>query len=88
MLYYRGSELFAARLGRHKAHFQTQPGYGPGRREEHDPPLLFDLGVDPGEKFNVAAENTQAIADIRALVAQHEKTIEPVTNQLDRANGQ
>ncbi len=88
MLYYRGSELFAARLGRHKAHFQTQPGYGPGRREEHDPPLLFDLGIDPGEKFNVAAENPQAIADIRALVARHEKTIEPVTNQLDRAIGQ
>lgn len=87
MLFYRGTELFAARLGSYKAHFQTQPGYGPGQREKHDPPLLYHLGENPGEKFNVAAKYADVIAEIRALVAEHEKSVEPAANQLDPVIG-
>ncbi|HUE73868.1 MAG TPA: sulfatase [Pirellulaceae bacterium] len=83
MLFYRGTELFAARLGPYKAHFQTQPGYGPGQRERHDPPLLYHLGEDPGEKSNVAARHPDVIAEVRALVVEHEKSVEPAANQLD-----
>ena len=87
MLYYRGTELFAARLGPFKAHFQTQPGYGPGQREKHDPPLLYHLGMDPGEKFNVAARHPDVIREIRGLIDQHDKSLEPALNQLDPVIG-
>jgi arylsulfatase A len=87
MLYYRGTELFAARLEDFKAHFQTQPGYGSGQREQHDPPLLYHLGHDPGEKFNVAASHPDVITEIRALVTQHQRSVEPIVNQLDPVIG-
>jgi arylsulfatase A-like enzyme len=84
MFFYRGTELFAARLGLFKAHFRTQPGYGPGKLETHDPPLLFHLGHDPGEKFNVAQRHPDVIAAIRKAVAEHQATVRPAENQLER----
>jgi arylsulfatase A len=48
--YYRGSTLYAARLGPWKAHFLTRPGYGPDQATAHDPPQLYHLREDPLEK--------------------------------------
>jgi arylsulfatase A-like enzyme len=79
MFYYRGDELFAVRKGRFKAHFQTAAGYGtfehPLKFEKHDPPLLFDLDSDPGEKFNLAAEHTDVLAAIQQEVEKHRKNL-------------
>jgi arylsulfatase A len=86
MFFYRGTELFAARQGIFKAHFRTQPGYGPGELESHDPPLLFHLGHDPGEKFNLAQQHPQVIAAIRKAVADHQAALRPAENQLERAS--
>ena len=72
LLYYRGRQLMAARLGPWKAHFQTQAGYGQPKPELHDPPLLFNLDVDPSEKYDVAKDHADVIAEIRKLVAEHE----------------
>lgn len=82
-LYYRGTQLFAARLGNWKAHFITQPSYGPGAREEHTPPQLFNLAADPGESHNVAAQNADVLAKISAAVARHRETVKPVPTQLE-----
>ena len=73
--YYRGDTLAACRLGPWKAHFMTQPGYGPGKPESHDQPLLFHLGSDPSEKRNVAAENSEVVARIQAAVAIHRASV-------------
>jgi arylsulfatase A len=81
-LYYRGTNLYAARLGQFKAHFMTQPGYGTNTPEIHKSPLLFDLGADPGESFNVASNHMDVIEKIQRLVEQHRTTITPVKNQL------
>jgi arylsulfatase A-like enzyme len=81
--FYRGTRLFAARLGKFKAHFITQVAYGPGAAEPHDPPLLYDLENDPGENFDVAAEHPDVIAQIKAEVEKHLATVKPVTNQLE-----
>jgi arylsulfatase A-like enzyme len=80
--YYRGTELFAARLGAWKAHFITQPGYGAGKPEPHDPPLLFNLEADPGETYECGAEHPDVIAKIKAAVEKHRATVKPVKNQL------
>ena len=82
-MYYRGTQIFAARLGQWKAHFVTQPAYGPGKPEPHDPPLLFDLNLDPGETTNLAAQHPEVIAQITAAVARHRATVQPVTSQLE-----
>ena len=81
-MFYRGTQLYAARLGRWKAHFLTQPGYGAPNPKPHDPPLLFDLQADPGESFNVAADHAAVIEQIKAAVGKHKTTVKPVKNQL------
>ncbi|MCB0853377.1 MAG: sulfatase, partial [Bacteroidetes bacterium] len=60
MFYYRGDMLYAVRVGDYKAHFITQDAYGPNRNE-HEIPLLYNLSVDPSEKYDVAEEHPEVI---------------------------
>lgn len=85
MFYYRGSRLMAVRKGPFKAHFFTQPAYGPdsNKLQAHAPPLLYHLEHDPSEQFDVAKNHPEVIAAIEQLVAEHAKTLEPVPSQLD-----
>ena len=85
MFYYHGQEVFAARQGMYKAHFKTKTSYTSQREAvSHNPPLLYHLGHDPSEKYDVALEHLDLIDDIRRLKAEHEATIVPVENQLER----
>ena len=81
--YYRGEQLFAVRKGVWKAHFLTQNGYDQPKPDAHEPPLLFNLGIDPGESFNVAAQHPEVIAELRVAVEKHRATITPVKSQVD-----
>jgi arylsulfatase A len=83
MFFYRGTRLFAVRHGPHKAHFITQPAYGPGKPEEHSRPLLYHLDHDPSEKHDIGPENPTIIDRIREVVAAHQATMNPGTNQLE-----
>jgi arylsulfatase A-like enzyme len=81
MIYYRGDELFAIRKGPYKMHIQTAPGY-PGNRvqmafEKHDPPLLFQLDNDPSERFDVAKDHPEVIADLRRELEKHRAKLVP-----------
>ncbi len=87
MFFYRGRELYAVRKGMFKAHFITQPAYGRGKKQTHDPPLLFHLGEDPSEKFNVADKYPEVIAEIRQLVREHQSQMEMPPSQLERVIG-
>jgi arylsulfatase A-like enzyme len=80
--YYRGDQLAACRLGPWKLHFFTQTGYGQAEREVHDPPLLFNLNLDPGEKRNVATDHSEVIAKIKAAVESHKAGVTPGEPQL------
>ena len=53
--YYRGTELFAARLGRWKAHFFTQAGYGPGSRSRTNRRCSSILKPTPANPTSAAA---------------------------------
>ena len=76
LFYYWDSELRAVRKGNYKAHFITSGAYGLSEpRTVHDPPLLFDLSVDPGERFNVAAAHPDVVRDLRSMSEAHRRTV-------------
>ena len=80
--YYRGTQLYAARIGPWKAHFITRPGYGPEKPQTNSPPLLFHVVQDAEERFNVATNHLGVVADIERAVAQHRASLIQVENQL------
>ena len=78
LFYYWDSELRAVRKGKYKAHFITSGAYDdPEPRTIHDPPLLFDLSVDPGERFNIAAEHPETVADLVRTAERHRSMVVP-----------
>lgn len=81
--YYRGTQLYAARKGPYKAHFMTQAAYGPDTPARHDPPLLFHLGHDPSERFDIAGAHPEVLSEIAQEVQCHRATIVPVKSQLE-----
>lgn len=81
--YYRGTRLFAVRQGPWKMHLNTQKGYAQPRPDAHEPPLLFNLGLDPGETFNVATNHPAILAELRDAIEKHRATIQPVKLQLE-----
>ncbi len=83
MPYWRGSRLMALRHGSFKAHFITQAEYGGGAPVMHPTPELYNLDVDPSEKYNIAAQHPEVIAEMRRLAEEHKKGIPPVQNHLD-----
>ncbi len=83
LFYYRGTELFATRKGPWKMHLFTQKGYGQPTPDSHEPPLLFHLGIDPGETFNIATNHLNVVEDLQKEIDLHRKTIDPVKSQLE-----
>jgi hypothetical protein len=85
MYFYRGTKLFAVRHGPWKAHFLTQAAYG-GKDgpTEQDPPLLYHLGRDPGEKTDVAKDNPEVVKQLKALTAKHKEGVKPGEPQLEK----
>jgi len=82
--YYRGTRLMAIRKGPWKAHFMTQESYtGNNKLSEHDPPILHNLEIDPGEKWNVAEQNPKVIEQLKKAAADHRETVKPVPSQLE-----
>ena len=87
ILYYRGTSLYAARLGDYKAHYTTQGAYGMhGEKEVHDPPLLYNLGHDPSEQYDVAADHPDIIRQINELVEEHQSNLVIGEDQLADRN--
>ncbi len=98
IFYYRGQKVYAIRKGDYKAHFITQNEYGSQTAHPitnppmeitntptvHDTPLLYNVNVDPGERFNIAEEHPEVIAEIRKALEEHLAGIEPVENQLEK----
>ena len=49
--------------------------------EKQEPPLLFDLAQDPGEKVDIAKEHPDIFADLQKELENHRQTIKPVQVQ-------
>ena len=78
MFYYRGDRLWAARVGNYKAHYFTKSGYRNDPELTHNPPLLFQLGHDPSEQWDVAEKHPEIVAEINQAVAAHKRTVKHV----------
>jgi arylsulfatase A len=76
LFYYWDSELRAVRKGRYKAHLVTSGAYAAwdGRRA-HDPPLLYELAADPGERTDVAAAHPDVVADLVREAEAHRRAM-------------
>jgi arylsulfatase A-like enzyme len=84
LFYYWDSELRAVRKDKYKAHFITSGAYDdPEPRVAHTPPLLFDLSVDPGERFDVAANHPEVVADLVKMANAHRASIAPTAPLFD-----
>ena len=84
MFYYSDNELRAVRKNRYKAHFITSGAYGlGGARAVHSPPLLFDLAVDPGERFDIAAAHPEIVAELVKEADAHRRTVTPTKALFD-----
>ncbi len=84
MFFWRGTKLFAARSGNHKAHFYTQTGYRDRGETRLNTPLLYHLGHDPGEKVDISRNNPEIVTKIQEMANQHISDIEEVENQLEK----
>jgi arylsulfatase A len=82
--YYRTNELCAVRRGQFKAHFITYDGYSPVPPVVHETPLLFHLGRDPSEQYNIAADHPEVVAELSAIAAAHRAAMVVAPSLLDR----
>lgn len=83
MYFYRGQRLFAIRKGPYKAHFKTQISYVPNPLLEHNPPLLYNVEVDPSEKYNVADKHPEVVKELTDLAEKFQDSFTPPPTQLD-----
>lgn len=98
VFYYRGEQVYAVRKGHYKAHFITQLEYGsptahpitqPAVDIKNTPtvldqPLLYNLSIDPGERYDIADDHPEVIEEIRKVREEHLLTLEKVENQLEK----
>lgn len=75
LAYYRAGELFAFRKGQYKVHLITEGAYGPPARAVLDQPLLYHLGEDPGEKFDLSAKEPRVLEEMLVAVAEQKAGI-------------
>ncbi len=85
MFYYHGEECFAVRSGMFKAHFKTKTSYtGQKAAVVHDPPLLYHLGHDPSEQYDIVKDHPEVVEQLRKLKSEHEASIKGVDNELEK----
>ena len=79
IFYYRSREIYAIRYGEFKAHLITQGAYnypkGSDRKFILDKPLLYNLNIDPSEKYNVADKNPEILVEINKILEKHKKNL-------------
>ena len=77
IIYYREREIYAVRHGDFKAHFIIQGAYnypeGSDKKIVLQKPLLFNLNIDPSEKYNIVDKYPEILIEINQIVESHKK---------------
>jgi len=75
--YYRAGELQAFRKGPYKIRLVSEGAYNlPPKRIVYETPVLYHLGQDPAEKFDIAAEHPEVVSDLMEALAAHQAGME------------
>lgn len=88
LYYYFNEEVWAVRKGPWKIHRKTvapaqTATWGNWPVTEHNPPLLFNLETDPGEKYNVAPDHLEIVAELQMLIDRQLASARiPVTRKI------
>lgn len=82
--YYNQDELYALRKGSWKIHFKTKSSESKEEGVIQDPPLLYNLDVDPSERFNETANYPEIIEDLQREYSEHIRSLQPVTYHFDK----
>jgi len=78
MIFSRGNDVAAIRKGDFKAHFIVRRD--PELQEQL--PLLYHLGHDPSEKYNIADQYPEIVEELRLEAEKYKETIIPVVDQV------
>lgn len=70
--FYRGSQLYAVRKGNYKLHYMSKSAYGSDKVVVYDQPKLYDLGIDTGEKFDIAAKHPEIVKELDKMAKEHQ----------------
>lgn len=81
--YYDSDRLYAIRKGPWKAHFTTHPSYSPEAPVPHDPALLYNLEVDPGERYEIGSKHPEILEYLKAAFDKHRAGVVSVAPLLD-----
>ena len=65
----------------YKIHLKTSSLFS--KVETHDPPMLFDLEIDPSEKYNISEENPEIISEIFKIINFYKEKIVFGNDQLE-----
>lgn len=85
IFFWREHTLMAVRHLAWKAHFVTRSGFEDDPPKRHDPPLIFNVEKDPGERFVLSEHDIPyGILDAIILAAnRHKESIVHVPSQYD-----
>jgi arylsulfatase A len=84
VFYYHLDQLRAIRKGPWKAHFTTQGSYSREAPKEHNPPLLYNIEVDPSEQYDVAKDHPNIIEDLRRVFEEHTRNLVKAPPEFDK----
>ncbi|MBT6006460.1 MAG: arylsulfatase, partial [Prolixibacteraceae bacterium] len=62
----------------------TQSEYGGEEKKVQETPLLYNLELDPSEKYNITEEHPEIIKEMKEVLEEHLSTLIPVENQLEK----
>lgn len=83
--YYHLSKLSAIRKGQWKMHIKStvtgKPGVG-----DLEQPLLYNLNIDPSEKYDVSKQNPEVIKELSGLIQKHLAGVEKKHYVFDDVN--
>lgn len=72
--YGQGNQLFAVRKGPWKLHIKTYSQTGETYFEK-EMPLLFNLDIDPSEKYECSEKEPAVVEELLGLIAKHQEKI-------------
>ena len=85
VIFYREREVYALRYRQFKAHFITKGVYNypyPDIKTYMEKPLLYNLDIDPSEKYNIADENPEILKKIYEVLESHQNNLNATEDLL------